>query len=253
MFNVTTVNLSPDTRTAIAGQEATALGDLSLEEFSALLERLREIDPVQNHEADPHLLVTSRAGKFIVRTGQGKLLLYDARDTTAPYAELTTGDIIAHLDRPSSLTDRLDPSADALAREAARTPSRGIAAAILIAGLLLNGYTLYSVFYTESVNEKPTVILLTEPAELSARLSDAVGTYATGSQPGDRVIVISVDGKIKFLEVGSRNSLSDSSDTFRIGRHDTKLCLATAENGVIDVLNIDTLIYYRDIYKRTSR
>ena len=38
------------------------LGILSAEEFTALLERFRQIDPAQNNEADPHLLVTAAAG-----------------------------------------------------------------------------------------------------------------------------------------------------------------------------------------------
>jgi hypothetical protein len=250
MFTVTTVNLAHDTRSASAGHGATELGDFSAEELSALLERFRAIDALQNHDAEPHLIIVTRAGRFIIRTSQGRLLLYNARDNTIPYVELTADEIIAQLDAPVTT---VAPSADDARRPAAITPSRSIAVAILVAGLSLNGYTLYSVVYTESVNQKPPVTLLTDTTERDARVRDAVGTYATGSQPGDRAIEITADGRIKFLEVEARNRAGESTDTFRVGRHDNKLCLTTAESGVVDVLNIDTLVYFRDTYKRTNK
>jgi len=250
MLKVTTVNLSPDTRSASVMPDPTELGELSAEEFVALLARFRAIDPVQNLEADPHLIVTARAGKFIVRTGQGRLLLYDARAITTPFAELTAEEILAHVDRLAAAPAPADEPTAASAK-AGITPNRGIAAAILIAGLALNGYTLYSVFYTASVNEKPAVTVLTDPAEITAHQHDALGTYATGNQPGDRVIEVRPES-VKFSELGAHGGLADNSDTYRLGRHEKNLCLATVESGVIDISNIDTLVYYRDTYRRTK-
>jgi hypothetical protein len=251
MFKVTTVNLAPDTLSAIPGHGVTELGELSPEEFTAVLARFRDLDPVQNLEADPHILVTAHAGKFIIRTGQGKLHLYDARDTTVPYVELTPDDVVANLDRPAAPL-RPDSDSGDLTKEGASTPSRGIALAILIAGLSLNGYTLYSVVYTKSVSEKPAVTLLTDATEITKRQSNAAGTYATGDQPGDRVIIVTSDGKVRFIEIGVRSGLAESTDTYRPGRHDSKPCLATGDSGVVDILNPDTLVYYRDTYRRTK-
>ena len=249
MFKVTTVNLAPDTLSANPGAGATDLGELSPEEFAGLLARFRALDPIQNLEADPHVLVTARAGKFIIRTDHGKLHLYDARDTTVPFLELTPDELIANLDQvapPATL------SSDEASSSAASTPSRGIALAIFMAGLSLNGYTLYSVFYTESVSEKPAVTLLTDATEITQRQHDLAGTYATGDQPGDRVIVVTADGRVKFLEIGVRSGLAETTDTYRPGRHDSKLCLATTGSGVVELLNPDTLLYYRDTYRRTK-
>jgi len=250
MFKVTTLNLAPDTRSALPAPDPTDLGELSADEFGALLARFRDLDSVQNLETDPHLVVTARAGKFIVRTSRGKLLLYDARDITAPYAELTVAEILAHLDRAPAAPVAADTLGDASAK-AASAPHRGIAFAILVAGLVLNGYTLYSVFYTETVSEKPAVTLLVDPAEIAARQHDALGTFATGSQPGDRIIEVKPDG-VRFFALGSRGNLADNSDTYRLGHHGKNLCLATAESGVIDLTGIDTLVYYRDAYRRTK-
>jgi hypothetical protein len=40
---------------------------------------------------------------------------------------------------------------------------------MLVVGLALNGYILYSVFYVESVNKKPEVKLLTDADELKTQ------------------------------------------------------------------------------------
>ena len=92
------------------------------------------------------------------------------------------------------------------------------------------------------------------------------GTVAekAGAQPGDRVITVGADGRVTFAEVGAATSLNNGTDTYRLGRHEKKarspsassdtgrLCLTTTDSGVIDILNIDTLIYYRDTYRRTK-
>jgi hypothetical protein len=252
MFTVTTVNLAADTTTADIAFGSTDLGVLSTDEFIGLLERLTRIDAAQNSEADPHLLVTAAAGRFLIRTGQGKLYLYNARDTTQPYSEHTPAEIVAQLDRQLTTPPFAFTEAAAAANQPKAAPHYGIAFAILVAGLALNGYTLYSVFYTESVNEPPPVVLLTDPAELASRGRDVVGSYATGSQPGDRVITVTADGKIKFFEIGSKDGFLNNTDTFKLGRHDKKFCLLTADSGVIDIVNPNTFLYYRDTYRRTK-
>lgn len=251
MFTVTTVNLSSDTSTADSSFGPSELGVLTSDQFLALLHRLRRIDSAQNNDADPHLLVTAALGRFIVRTGQAKLFLYNARDTTEPYSSLSPEEIIAQLDPQITPAPFTFTSSTAPAQPRA-APHYAIAFAILIAGLALNGYTIYSVFYTESVHEVPSVVVLTDVAELATRSSEALGSYATGNQPGDRVITVTPDGKIRFFELGTKDGIAINTDSFRLGRHDKRFCLLTAESGVVDFVNPDTLLYYRDTYRRTK-
>ena len=90
-----------------------------------------------------------------------------------------------------SETDQ-DPEAKDAAGEtlpAPAAPHRGIAIAMLVVGVALNGYTLFSVFYTESVNKKPGVTLITSKTEHDRRLHAVVGTYPDGhgtGRPGHR-------------------------------------------------------------------
>lgn len=250
MYPVSTVNLSPDATRADISFGTVDLGMHSAEELTSLLERFQQLEGVRMVQAEPHLILTGRSGKFHVRTGQGKLFLYNARATVEPYAELTALEIIAQLDRDSVTAAPFAPLSDSSSPPAA-APSRGIAVAILVAGLMLNGYTIYSVFYTESVNHKPAVTLVTDGTERAARQQEIAGMYATGDRPGDRVIVVKPDNRVSFSEIGNKGSIGENSDRFQLGKRGAKYCLSTAESGIIDVQNLDTLVYYRDTYRRT--
>lgn len=253
MARVSTVNLSPDAREAGATLGTTELGELAPETLLALLGNFQALDAVQNFEADPHISLVTPTGKFLVRTGRGKLFLYNARDTIEPYAELSAAEIVSTLER-DQVTAAPFASAESAAPSAPPSPHRvrhlWTAAAILFTGVALNGFTLYSVFYTQTVVEQPVVSLITEAAELAARQHDVVGTYATGDKPGDRTITVDATGRVHFREIGSKNRLVNNTDAFRLGRRDRKICLATNESGIIDLVDVDTLSYFRDTYRR---
>lgn len=251
MFQVTTLNLTPDLRTAAPNLGSCDFGELTADQFLAMMENLRLIDPVQNHEADPQIVVEAPAGKFRIRTGQGKLFLYDARDTTAASVELEPEAIVRELEQAAPVPSP-EPAAAPSSAPVQSAPHHGIAITILIAGLLLNGYTLYSVFYIDDVNKKPPIELVTDPKELAGLEQSVAGHYATGNAPGDRTISIGRDGRVRFFRVLGTGERMESDDTFRIGRHDGKVCLTMPDSGVIDVNNIDSIVYYRDIYRRTK-
>lgn len=247
-FHITSVNLTADLRTASADLGACDFGERDDAQLFAMLEIFRQLDPLQNHAAEPHLVIEAPTGKFVVRTGQGRLFLYNARAINEPYVELDSSTILRELTKHEPAPE--EAAAVAATEAARRTPHRGIAVAILVAGLLLNGYTLYSVFYIDDVNARPPVKLVTDEKQLAALRLSAVGRYATGPAPGDRIIEVAADGKVRFFERTAGGERSDTDDTYRFGRHDSQLCLTTRDSGVIDVLNIDTLVYYRDTYRR---
>jgi hypothetical protein len=252
MFRVSTVNLSADATQVDTTAGTEELGEMSAESVAAQLERFTALDPTQHPDADPHLLIVAPAGRFLVRTARGKLFLYNARATAESFAELTPAEIVSQLQRASSSPagDREEIAAPAPTSSPRAAPHHGIAAAILFTGLALNGYTLYSVFYTASINEGPAVKLVTDTAELTTRLRTVVGTYATGDQAGDRAIVVQSDGNVRFFEIGSKNSIVNNTDTYRLGKHAEKFCLTTNDSGIVEIENIDTLVYYRDTYRR---
>jgi hypothetical protein len=229
------------------GSDILDRGRISAAELSALLESFLQVDPADNAEFDPHLVVNGPAARLIVRTNHGKLYAYDARDPISPAQEVT----------PNGLLYRLNQHADSRAPEAPPDfvvptrppPHHGIAFAMLVVGLALNGYILYSVFYVESVDRKVEVKLLADTGEAQGKQDALAGTWVTGRGTGDRVIEVLANGNIRFYEIGAKGPINDGSDTYQVGRHDGALCLSTVENGVVDVAG-ETLVYYRDVYQR---
>ena len=246
MYRVTTSRLGPDARRVSPGTESLDRGELSATELTVLLDAFAEIDPVDNEEHDPHIVVSGRSAKLIIRTSRGRLQVYDVRDHAAPGIEMTVPRIIERLDFVGETTSPFAPREE---QPAPTAPHRGIAFAMLLVGLVLNGYILYSVFYVESVNKKPEVKLITDSDELKARQASVVGTYATGNKTGDRVIEVLAGGQVRFYEVGLKGPINESRDTYNLGRHDGVVCLSTAESGVVD-LSGDNLVYYKDVYLR---
>lgn len=245
MYRVTTTRLGPDGRRVNPTSEDMDRGELSAADLTVLLDAFAEIDPAENEEHDPHVLVAGRAAKLIVRTSRGRLQVYDVKDHAAPAAEMTVAALLARLDR----VETNSPFPGDEAQPPPTAPHRGIAFAMLTLGLVLNGYILYSVFYVESVNKKVEVKLLTDADEVKTKEAALAGAYATGSKVGDRVIEVDATGQVRFYEIGAKGPINDSKDSFRIGRHDGLLCLTTAESGVVDLVG-DTLVYYKDVYQR---
>jgi hypothetical protein len=128
---------------------------------------------------------------------------------------------------------------------------RALALLLLLAGLGFAGYALFSASRVTSVNETVLVVPLTDATEIASQLQAAAGTYLTGNKPGDRTIVIGPDGRVTFSELGATAVIDHGADTCQVGRRGKKICLTTTHSGVIEVVNIETIVYYRDTYERT--
>src|SRR5579863_6514452 len=185
MYKVVTFNLGPDGKRGSISEASKEMdrGQLTTSELSELLEAFTEIDVVENADLDPHIVVISPEVRLIIRTSRKRLLVYDGHDQSAPALEMAVSDIFRRLDRihdeetedkprprPSSSTSPPIPPPSA--------PHRAIAIVMLLVGLALNGYILYSVFYVESVNKKPDIVLITDADEVRARSAALIGIYA---------------------------------------------------------------------------
>lgn len=242
MIEVTAVNLTPDFRAARPDLGARHLGAVSAGGLVALLESLRSLDPVEVHDADPHLLIDTRTGRRVVRTGGGKLFLYAAPESRTPMAELEPEEAMDTLERPA---DWHPPP---------RRPSlwrlRAYATAILATGLLLAATILHFSLRVERVASRAMVQPIDNDRERSALQLSVVGRYVTGTEPGDRAIEISPEGRVQFSRKTEDGERIEASDTYRIGRCDGRLCVSTLSNGLIEIRDIDTVVYYRSTYRR---
>jgi len=237
MYRVSSRHLEADGRRAQAADGSLDRGQMTGAQLAELLAAFAAVDPADNDRFDPCLVVIGPAAKLTVRMAGGRLQVHDGRDHFAPAHEMTVAELRGCLDGRPGI---------APAGQAAR---RGLALGALALGVALIGYSLYSAFQVQSVDRRPEVKPLAEAGEVKRRAAALAGTYATGARTGDRVIEVGGDGLIRFYELGARGPINDATDTYRLRRHDTTLCLVTPENGVVD-LEGESLVYYRDTYLR---
>src|SRR4051812_25825214 len=98
MFQVVTVNLATDTSGASSAHGVIDVGELTRDEFAALLERFRGLDSIKNHEPDPLLLVAPRAENFRIRPGGENLPPGTAPTPVDPFVEPPADEIIRQLE-----------------------------------------------------------------------------------------------------------------------------------------------------------
>ncbi len=129
----------------------------------------------------------------------------------------------------------------------------GVAALFLIATAVLLARTASEAFRDESINAPLPLTPFATEADRAAHLHDVVDTFATGDDPGDRVMVIRADGNILFSVIGPLSRAVERTDTYQIGERGKDLYLATSHSGMIQALSIDQLSYFDDVYHRRSK
>ncbi len=266
MFQVTLHNLSRDARTPVEGAGRVDLGTLTAPALTEILAAFVAIDPVENVKADPEIRVQARRDRFVIRTGEKKLFLQDARNLSEPAYVLSVGEIIAELDgsaaarrttppipfirntdfdRPADLIAESTPAVSVTTGRAAPSTPWGLV--ILVS--LLAGYIVYST-WTNRGSPPPPLTALTA-AERMAEDGALTGVYMTGSEPGHHGIIILGDGKLKLFQVNSLAAPSVVHGTYRLGRLDSVVCLRTDQpGGLIKVTGRESLTYCGETYAK---
>ncbi len=135
------------------------------------------------------------------------------------------------------------------------TPRRGglrigVAVAFLLASAVLCTITTRSALRIEPVDPSPTVQPVADSAEKTAHLRDAIGTFATGSDPGDYRVAVNGSGHIRFSILGAKGALVEYEDSYQLGHRGDKFYLITSNSGLVELDDIDTVVFAGDQYHR---
>jgi hypothetical protein len=130
---------------------------------------------------------------------------------------------------------------------------RGITTVILlIVSVLLLARTTVEATRHDPIDAPLLVKPIGDPKENIARQHDVLGTFATGKEAGDRVIIVQADGIVRFQLVGPLANALAFSDTYRMGMMADHACVVTAHTGVIEATDIDHFSFFGDMYQRTK-
>ncbi|MBI5691751.1 MAG: hypothetical protein HZC55_16830 [Verrucomicrobia bacterium] len=237
MFRVTLCNFDAASGQASAEFGSMSGGFLSSGELQELLERFAAVDPIQNADAEPEIGIEVRRRRHLVRTGQGRLFLYDPRNALEPALVLTPAEVIAELDGSAAAARTRAPFSPlaAPAPEVPATPPgptvisplrRIHRIAVSAVALACAVYLAAPLVITASARALPDrFTFLSDPARIEATLQSVSGVYMTGSRPGHHGIAVAADGSIKLFQLNRQGIPSLLNAHVRVGTLEGETCL----------------------------
>ena len=261
MYDVVLSNLAADAHSAAESFAKTERLGLTEAELKILLESFCEIDAVENAVAAPEIRIKIRGESYVIRTGQKRLMLYDATHRELPALVLSVAEMMAELDGSASAIRHASlhrHEADAREVAAAQTPpvrpvvvaskprliAMGIAAGALVGAIVFLRMGKRSA-------DIPALFHAIKPAESAGLEAGLTGVYMTGNQPGQHGIVFISAGEVKLFELAALAAPRVVYASGKLGRIGARLILATDQpGGAIEVTNRDTLVYCGEIYRR---
>jgi hypothetical protein len=252
LFKVGTRQLSPDFSAVGPEHNACDLGQISGSKLIEVSKKLLQIGTTQLIDADPHLVVAGRRGRFLARpVAAGKLRLFDAADATRAYLELTPAEMPSYLDGAELATSAEAPQENPI--EILSTPDRrmGLVVGLLVLSATLLGGSAYFTFQ-DAAFDSDVEYSAVPPEQLPALRQRVTGVFATGKGETPRTITMRPEGTVTFVEFGPGNAAVDHrDDTYKLALQDGKTPVArTTRLGPIQVSDAKTLLYAGEIYTR---
>jgi hypothetical protein len=250
LFKVGTRQLSPDLSAAAPELNARDLGQISAPALLEIARKLTEIPAAQLNDADPHVVITGRRGRFLVRPHRGKLRLSDAGDAGRTPLEISPEDLANYLDG-SEL-----PTATAASAESPRdviempSPRLGLVAGLVLFSAILLGGSAYFTF-REVPFDHDVDYSAVPAAELPAVRQQIVGEFSTGKGEMARTLTIRPDGTVTLIEFGPGHTVADRrEDVYQLVRRETTPVARAARLGPIEFQLGKTLRYAGETYTR---
>jgi len=253
MPKVCTYNLSEDFKDASTEYGLRELGDLTNDDVQAVLEWFLLLDPVCNMEAEPYISIEGGGSKVTVRLSSGHLFMTQARASEQGSMVVEISDVLKAVGAsPEFVLSHASEGPHPIEhRKSSSRLNQGIGLTMLLLGLVLNGYTVFSAFYIDSVHRDPPLTLISDPDQLDERRKLLAGTYTTGSEPGDRSIILYPDGRVSIQEYGSKGRIRRQIfKEYLPGNSEGRVLLRLKPHGYIEVANRDTLVFFGDTYRR---
>ena len=261
MYNVSLVNLAADARTAADSLVTIERPGLTGVELRTLLQAFGEIDAVENAVAAPEIRVKVRNENHLIRTGQKKFMLYDVAHRELPAHVLTLDEVMAELDgsAPAARSATVIQHQVAALEQPASLPlpaspvaqvSKPRVFGLSAVALILLGAIVYLAMPVAK-ETAPAGFVPVASTELAALQDSLAGVYLTGNEPGQHGIVLTGPGELKLFVLEASDAPRVVYVSYRLGRVDSKLSLATDQpGGAIEVRADGALVYCGEVYVR---
>jgi hypothetical protein len=249
-FKVSLRQLTPDLSEAGANLDPRDLGQIGAMQLDALFAKLVAFTPDKLIDADPHLVISARRGRFLVRPARGKLRLYDGNDLNRDPLEIEVGQATRYLNGSELKSGE---EADAISPPSSDTsnPRMALAATLLLLSIGLVSASAYLTFKHQPIDSEVEYTAVASAQQMAALRDQVTATFVTGTGDGSRQLIFRADGAVTWIERGPDNSVADERlDTYKfVLRGDTPVA-RTTWLGPIDIRDAKTVFYAGEVYTR---
>lgn len=260
-YTVTLHHLAPGAVAAGLSYHDEQLTAVPLSQLRELLYALSEVaSRLTIYEpSSPEIRIKTDRESFVVRTRYRRLCFvgYEAalrgEDHSVAYILTTiTGNAESaktpepRFERPSAASATV---AEAAPVEGGRVP-RWVKIAVMAVIIIGCNGTAAWLLLKPPTTIAPKFTLMT-PAESAGLLARAAGEYRTGSQEGDRRLIIDASGSAQFAKFGpNQSNIQAVTKPIRAAFVDGQPALVTGDPAAITFKDADTVVYFGNTYKR---
>ncbi len=215
VFDVTLAHFVIVDGRALARKGTVRMGAIAAEQLSAALVSFRDVMPIQDFEADPEILISTKFSKWKVHSDLGKLILYDVQKPQNPGIVCDLETLLREVDERAAEGRRTllkkaqlahepvmeqEPESPGAAEGRSKPPDKRLVLSLAVIAALM----LMAVFFQArqaGTADMPATLDLVEDREEVLRLGKQVaGVYMTGNPSSQQGLVIQEDGSVKIIQ-----------------------------------------------------
>ena len=249
-YSITTRQLNEDGSRAGADLGERSVAEIDIAKLRAIVEKLLTVAPRCEFPLSPELRVKGETGVFLLKVNHGQVR-FDSWGTNMsvlnPSAEFIISTIAGEVD--NVVVD--SPRAAVSPAHIQKLKVIGLAAAIFV----VNGATVWQLTQSTPVPESLVPATTPLPDDLAVEtLRRFAGTYATGKGLGDRVLIISTSGEIKWQVLNAKGGVAEEQVlrvTPVVSKGERGL-MANNQGLIVQSEGGSAAVYFGDKYRRVD-
>lgn len=251
MYTISFYNLDRNTFSPRAGASPLVAEEVETNRLLGILQRIALLDAPAQGEA-PRIEVRSASGLFSAAPANGGLLVAELLPTPGAPRRMTPYEALLLISPGIAAGDGGTPPLTMIARTT--KAYRYIAAACILAGLCLLGYSVVTTFGSGPKREgKEAFQLVTDKSEGAQQFAILAGSFSTGLEQGDRSLSIAEDGGVKLRLLGDKGKVLQELDLKATpAKSGPKTLLVLSNGGLLEPQSRDVLELYGDTYRRVN-
>lgn len=255
LYDLTLTHLSPDAKNVGIEYGTFDRHGVSPKDLRALLVAATAVAPKAAYPLAPEIRITAPTGRYVVQLKEGRLQFVSWASAKSRGGNPTVDQILGIVSGEMTEGDAAFEAPTETATGDSTSSGFGRYSFIGLMVIVIVGINCFTFWNAKRPpgNFLPSYTLLQkEPGDRV--LATVSGEYETGREPGDRRLQIARDGNVVWIKFGPNRSVKQQNN-FTVKATDIagKPGLLTSTNGMINIKDPSTVVYFGDTYVRAVK